>query len=460
MSKSTAESAAVRGTEQTSIREEGLVTFLLGLSIVLVIMNTMMFNLALPSVAHDFGLSAASTSWIVTGYSIIFAISSITYSRLSDFVPIRRLIVIALVSLSAAAIVGLFSDSFLLLLLVRLVQASGAGAIPALSLVLITRYIPLERRGKAMAIIMSAASLGLGLGPVAGGAIVEYIGWHYLFAVTAVTIVLVPMFATLLPSEKPTKGSFDALGAFFVGIGTTGLLLFLTNQSGIALAAGLISLVLFVIRIRRARDPFVQPVLFLNRPYLMLGAVGIAAYLCSFATLFLIPQILVNLYGLSAISSGLIIFPGSLLALFLSRKVGKIIDLQGNAAIIRYIPLLVLASVLLFALFAGSSYIAILFIYMLLSIGFTFLTSSISNEMSRILQPSQFGSGLGLFQLLQFFSGAFGVAATASALTWQKDLPLQTAYSNIYWGLTVVVLVSIGCAYLYGRRTLRMAENR
>ena len=137
-------------------------TFLLGLSIVLVIMNTMMFNLALPSVAHDFGLSAASTSWIVTGYSIIFAISSITYSRLSDFVPIRRLIVIALVSLSAAAIVGLFSDSFLLLLLVRLVQASGAGAIPALSLVLITRYIPLERRGKAMAIIMSAASLGFG----------------------------------------------------------------------------------------------------------------------------------------------------------------------------------------------------------------------------------------------------------------------------------------------------------
>ena len=131
MSSSAAESAAVRGAEQTFTRE-GLVTFLLGLSVVLVIMNTMMFNLALPSVAHDFGLSAIFTSWIVTGYSIIFAISSITYSRLSDFVPIRRLIVIALVSLSAAAIVGLFSDSFVLLLLVRhwlRGEASGAGAI-------------------------------------------------------------------------------------------------------------------------------------------------------------------------------------------------------------------------------------------------------------------------------------------------------------------------------------------
>lgn len=460
MSNSVTESAAVRGAEQASIRE-GLVTVLLGLSIVLVIMNTMMFNLALPSVAHDFGLAASTTSWIVTGYSIVFAISSITYSRLSDFVPIRRLMVIALVSLSVAAMVGLFSDSFLLLLLVRLVQASGAGAIPSLSLMLITRYVPLERRGKAMATIMSAASLGLGLGPVAGGAIVEYIGWHYLFAVTAVTIMLVPMFAALLPAEKPTKGSFDVWGAFFVGIGTTGLLLFLTNQSGIALAAGLISLVLFVIRIRRAPDPFVQPVLFRNRAYLLLGTVGIAAYLCSFATLFLMPQILVNLYGLSAISSGLVIFPGSLLALFLSRKVGKIIDLYGNAAIIRYIPLLVLASVLLFALFAGSSYVAIIFIYMLLSVGFTFLTSSISNEMSRIVQPSQIGSGLGLFQLLQFFSGAFGVATTASALSWQKNLPLKAAYGNIYWGLTMIVLASIVCAYLYGqRRTTQVAENR
>ncbi len=422
-------------------------------------MNTMMFNLALPSVAHDFGLSAASTSWIVTGYSIIFAISSITYSRLSDFVPIRRLIVIALVSLSAAAIVGLFSDSFLLLLLVRLVQASGAGAIPALSLVLITRYVPLERRGKAMAIIMSAASLGL-------GQVLSWRGHRRIYRL-----------ALSIRGHR----RYDCSRSYVRDASSVGE----TNQRLLRRARGIL---------RRHRDDrtFVVPyqsirdrtgcrfnltrsirdthsqgagslraaVLFLNRPYLMLGAVGIAAYLCSFATLFLIPQILVNLYGLSAISSGLIIFPGSLLALFLSRKVGKIIDLQGNAAIIRYIPLLVLASVLLFALFAGSSYIAILFIYMLLSIGFTFLTSSISNEMSRILQPSQFGSGLGLFQLLQFFSGAFGVAATASALTWQKDLPLQTAYSNIYWGLTVVVLVSIGCAYLYGRRTLRMAENR
>jgi DHA2 family metal-tetracycline-proton antiporter-like MFS transporter len=446
------------GEKEPAAMREGLISFLLGISIVIVIMNTMMFNLALPVVAHDFDMSAATASWIVTGYSIAFAISSITYSRLSDFVPLRRLFIIGLLSLGAAAIAGFFSNSFIPLLIARIVQATGAGSIPALSLVLVTRYVPLERRGKAMAAVMSAASLGLGLGPVVGGSIVDYLGWHYLFALTAFVLLLIPFYTILIPKEKPAAGSFDALGALLVGIGTTGLLLFLTSQNWIALAAGIVALILFVIRIRRAVDPFVQPALFHNRAYLTLGSVGIAAYLCSFVTLFLMPQILVHQFQLSASESGLVIFPGALLAMLISGRVGRTIDRYGNIKIIQFIPLLVLVSVLLFALFASTSYLSIMFIYMLLSVGFTFLTSSISNEMSRILPKTQIGSGLGLFQLLQFFSGAFGVAATASALVWQQKLPLAAAYSNIYWGMAVIVLISIGCALLYLRYTSRSLQ--
>ncbi|MFC5452525.1 MFS transporter [Paenibacillus aestuarii] len=438
---------------------EDVVTLLLGITIVLVIMNTMMFNLALPDVAKAFQLSASSTSWIVTGYSIVFAISSITYSRLADFIPIRRLFIIGLLSLSLGAIAGLFSSNFVMLLIVRIVQASGAGSIPALSLVLLSRYIPIERRGKAMALIMSSVSLGLGLGPVVGGAIVEFLGWHLLFVVTAITILLVPFFLKLIPKEELRKGSFDAAGAIFLAVGTTGLLLFLTNHSWITLAAGVLALILFIVRIRTAKDPFVLPALFRNRSFLILGAVGIAAYLCSFATLFLMPQILVKQYGLSAIQAGFVIFPGSFLAMMVSRQAGRIIDSRGNSAIIRYVPLFLLASVVLFALFEGVSFLAILFIYIIMSISFTILTSSISNEMSRLLPAPQIGSGLGLYQLLQFFSGAFGVAMSASALVWQKDLALSHAFSNIYWGLTIIVIVSIICAIGYVRAAWRQQQS-
>lgn len=440
------------------VMKEGVVTLLLGITIVLVIMNTMMFNLALPAVSKDFHLSASSTSWIVTGYSIVFAMASITYSRLADFIPIRRLFIIGILFLSLAAIAGLFSNNFIMLLIVRILQASGAGSIPALSLNLISRYVPVERRGKAMALIMSSISLGLGLGPVVGGAIVQYLGWHILFAVTAVTLLLVPFFVVLIPKEEPRKGSFDALGALFIGVGTTGLLLFLTNHSWYMLSIGLIALALFIVRIRSVKEPFVLPSLFTNRSFLILGAVGIAAYLCSFATLFLMPQILVKQYGLSAIQAGLVIFPGSILAVFVSRRVGRIIDARGNSTIIRFLPLFLLASVILFALFEGTSFVSIMLIYMLMSVSITILNSSVSNEMSRILLPSQIGSGLGLFQLLQFFSGAFGVAMTASALVWQKNIPQASAYSNIYWGLTIVVILSIGCAIGYLRLALRKPQ--
>jgi len=430
---------------------------LLAVAMTLAVMNTTMFNLALPSISREFGLSSGSTSWIVTGYSIVFAIASIAYSRLSDVVPIRRLLLIGLLSLGIAALAGLFSNSFVALLLARLVQASGAGSVPALSLVLISRYVAAERRGRATAVTMSAVSLALGLGPVLGGALVEYFGWHSLFVVTAAALLLVPLFAVVVPQERPAAGSFDALGALLIGLGTTGLLLAITNRSWPALAAGAVALALFTVRIRRAREPFVQPELFGNRTYLLLVAVGIGAYMCSFATLFLMPQMLVNLFGLTVMESGLVIFPGSLLAMLVSRVVGRIIDSRGNAGILRYVPPFVLLATVLFALFLGLSYMAVLLIYMILSVGFTFLTSSISNEISRLLPGSRIGSGLGLYQLLQFFSGAFSVALAASALSWQKSLPLGDAYANLYWGLSGIALLSIAASLFY-LRTRRVRQ--
>ncbi|MEK5035498.1 MFS transporter [Paenibacillus sp. FSL R7-0302] len=436
---------------QAALPREGLLTLLFSVAVVLVIMNTAMFNLALPDVTETFGITAASASWIVTGYSIMFSIASITYSRLSDFLPIRRLLVIGLLTLGLAAVAGFFSTSFIFLLIVRILQASGAGAVMSLSLVLFTRYIPQARRGKAMATIMSAVSLGLGLGPVAGGSIVEYLGWTWLFAVTAAILLLVPLFLILLPKEVPARGSFDVLGGIFLGVGTTGLLLFLTSGLWIALIAGIAAIALFVGRIRTTPDPFVLPALFSNRPYLVLALIGVASYLCSFATLFLLPQILTHRFGFSASHAGLVIFPGSLLAIFVSRLVGRMIDRYGNTGILRFAPLLVLAATVLFALFAGQSWIAVMLVYMIMSLSFTVLSSSVSNEISRILPASQIGSGMGLFQLLQFFSGAFSVAMAASALEWQRSLPLQAAYSNIYWGLSVAAIVAIGSAFIYLR---------
>ncbi|GGH69930.1 MFS transporter [Paenibacillus silvae] len=441
--------------ERTSI-QEGLIVALLGFTVVLVVMNTMMFNLALPKIAADFKLTSVASSWIVTGYSIVFAISSITFSRLSDFVPIRTLFITGLTLLGAASVLGFFSDHFIILLIARLVQAAGAASVPGLAIVLITRYIPNDRRGKSMAVIMSASSLGLGLGPVLGGSITQFLGWHDLFIVTGLALFLIPVFYKLLPRETPQKGSFDLLGAILLAIGTTGILLFLTSRQVITLIIGVTALLLFWFRIRRAADPFVQPALFKDKKYMILSSLGIVSYINNFATLFLLPQVLAHLYGLTPAQSGLVIFPGALVSMLLSNRIGRMIDRHGNTLLLKFAPWLLLAAAGLFALFADQSIYAIMAVYMLLSVGFSSLTTSVSNELSGNLSMDQVGAGMGLFQLSQFFSGAFSVAVTGVALTAMQNMQLSSAYSFIFWGMTAVGLASVIFSQIY----LRMQSQK
>ncbi|GGE31074.1 MFS transporter [Pullulanibacillus camelliae] len=434
---------------ENALRKETFLLVLLALSIMIVTMNTTMFNVALPLITKEYGMSAPASSWIVTGYSILFAISSITFSRLSDFVPIRRLFILSLSILSAVSIVGLFSDSYPMLLLVRLLQAAVAGAIPSLCLVFTSRYIPVRRRGKFVVNLIAAVSLGLGLGPVVAGVIIEDWNWQDLFFVTAAPLILIPFLAMELPREQPEKGTFDIFGAILIGIGTTGLLMFVTNDYWIALFVGLCALFLFVVHIFKNRDPFIQPKLFRHRTYLTLVAIGVAAYMCNFANLFLMPQVLINLHGLSTISAGLIIFPGALVSVLLPRLAGKRLERLGNAMMICIFSFMMLASTILFALFASHSYMAILFIYMLMSTGFTFVTGAVSNEVSQQIEHRLVGSGMGLLQLLQFFSGAFGVGITAKFMSWQKEVPFGQVYSHVYWGMLALVILAIVLISMY-----------
>lgn len=300
-----------------------------------------------------------------------------------------------------------------------------------------------------MSLILSAASLGLGLGPVAGGSIVQYLGWHFLFVITGVTLLLIPIFLILLPKEKAESGSFDFIGALLLGGGTTGLLLFLTSKSVVALLVGVIALALFALRIRQASQPFVLPALFGDRPYMALSAIGVSSYMSSFGFLFLAPQMLARVFGLAPLTSGLLLFPGALLAMLVSNRVGRIIDRYGNTALLRYVPWLMLLSTVLMALTARYSYYWIAALYILVSISFTTLSSAVSNELSRQLAKERVGSGMGLFQLLQFFSGAFAVALSGSALVWQKSLPLERAFDNLIWGMAVIALLTIGSSILY-----------
>lgn len=424
----------------------------------LVVMNTTMFNVALPDVIEQLHITAGQGSWIVSGYSIVFALSTIIFSRLSDFIPIRKLWLIGVTLLMLASVVGFFSDSFGLVLFARLFQASGAGATPGLGMVLASRYVPYERRGRAITMIASGSALAFGLGPVIGGAITQYLGWHELFLVTCLVVVLVPFLLRLIPKESLPKVPFDYFGAACIVVTSSAFLLAVTQLSFVVLIVSLVCLFITIRHLRRAEKPFIPPVLLQNPGYRKLVLLAFMAFVLNLSMLFLMPLIYAKVFQLGAATIGLMIFPGAFLSACLMKLVGRWIDRYGNFRFLVLGHSLLAVSMLIVFLWLDVSPYVTLFAYLLFSPSLSAVTSSLSNEVSRILPKHLIGSGMGLTQLSQYLGGSFAVAVCGILLVWQQQLSPTLAFKNIYLLLFVIMIGSLGMLALY-RKGARAADS-
>ncbi len=444
-------SVSITATEKSATETfpENKIIFIWSLTVWLVVMNTTMFNVALPTVLIDLSITSSTASWIVSGYSIVFAIATLTFSRLSDFVPIAKLLVVGLTILGVASVIGFLSNDFYVLLGARILQAAGAGAVPGLAMVLAGRYIPLSRRGKAMAFISSAASLGFGLGPVIGGVITQYLGWNYLFTVTGFVVLLIPLFQKLLPKEEAKIGKFDIIGGILTGLSVTGLLLFLSTFSFLILVCSLILIISVWIHFQKIEIPFIQPSLLKNKQFIKLIYIGFAAFVIHFATLFLMPIILSAVFNKEPLEVGILIFPGAILSAITAQFIGRLIDRFGNAPLIIFGQIFLVIATVMFAFTSTISSYFILFTYVFMSIGFSTINASVSNEVTRILLPAEIGSGMGIVQLIQFFGGALGVTFTGLLITLQKGISAEIVYRNIFGMLFFLIISAIVLFALY-----------
>ncbi|MBE1446982.1 MFS transporter [Paenibacillus sp. OAS669] len=415
----------------------------------LVVMNTTMFNVSLPDIIGQLHITAGQGSWIVSGYSIVFALSTIIFSRLSDFIPIRKLWTIGISLLVIASVIGLFADSFGLVLLARLFQASGAGATPGLGMVLASRYVPYERRGRAISMIASGSALAFGLGPVIGGAITQYFGWHELFAVTCLVILLVPILWRLIPKETLERVRFDYTGAALIVITSSAFLIAVTQLSGIVLILSIIALGLTVWHLRRAEKPFIPPVLFQNAAYRKLLCIAFFVFVMNLSMLFLMPLIYSKVFSMGAASIGLMIFPGAFLSACLLKLVGRWIDRYGNYRFMVAGHVLLGISIMMISLWVHASAFVTLAAYLIFSPSLSSITSALSNEVSRILPKHLIGSGMGLTQLSQYLGGSFAVAGCGIFLVWQNNTAPAEAYQHLYFILFIILLISLGMLVLY-----------
>lgn len=420
------------------------------------VLNESVFNVAIPSIAKQFELEASGVSWVVTIFFIVFGMGMVIFGKLSDMYSVKKLITIGIVVYSLGSVLGFVLQGWYpAVILSRAMQGAGGSAIPALVFVMVARFFTAEERGKLFGVITSLASFAIGIGPVLGGYIAGSFHWAYLFLIPLPILVAIPFFRKLLPTEQRRAGKLDIVGAVLLGITVSMLMLSTTEVRGIYFLVAFITLILFIVHIRRVKEPFVELALFTSPQYRSGLIIGFLIFGTVMSVMFVIPLMLSKMYGLNTEQIGLIMFPGAISAVIFGRVAGNLTVKRGSHFVV-YLGLTLIALSLLFQ----SSFIGLWVWYIgaaliMTYIGLSFVQTALTESVTQILPVHQIGVGMGLFNMTSIISGAVVTALVAKAMEQKVfAFPLHPFISDsrayLYGNLILILsLVVAASALLY-----------
>ncbi|EJL27851.1 MFS transporter [Brevibacillus sp. BC25] len=412
------------------------------------VMNGTMFNVALPEIAQEFHLMPSQVSWIMTGYMTVYAIGSVVFGKLADQYRLKDLLTYGLLIFAVGSIAGMLATEYWMIILGRILQASGASVLPATAMIIPIRYFAPEQRGRALGTSAVGLALGNAVGPVVAGLMASFGSWRMLFLISLLPLFTLPFFRKYLDDEKGAPGSIDFLGGGLLASTVALFLLSITESSGLLFAGGIVLLAMFILRIRTAEHPFIQPALFRNRSFSVGLFIAFLSTALSFSVMFMTPQFLSAINQLSAGNIGFVLFPAAIASALLGRQGGLLADERGNFFVVSLAAFLMLVSFSLLSTFVGISPITIAVILILSNVGQTFMQIALSNTLSRTLVKEQTGVGMGLFSMLNFISGAVAMSLIGKALDNQTATmkinplanPAASVYSNIFLLLAILIM--------------------
>src|SRR4051795_6097089 len=304
----------------------------------ILMLDSTVVALALPSIRHDIGASAEGLQWMMNGYLLAITVCVVTAGRLGDMFGRKRVFLVGIAVFTVGSVVSGAAGDQDALILGRILQGVGAAPMLSLSLALVCNVFPSEEQPRALGIWAAVSAVALAIGPLAGGLLIE-LDWRVIFwmnlpvSVLGIAITL----AAAPESTDPGAGSrLDWRGLAALSVGLTAVILALVQAEAwsgeavaILAAIGLLSLFAFWAIEHRVRAPIVEFTLFRNGPYFGASAAAFALVGSYWAVMFFQPQYLQDVRGHSPILSGLMILPVTVPMIFISPFSGRLIKRFG-----------------------------------------------------------------------------------------------------------------------------------
>src|SRR5919205_2510795 len=191
---------------------------IVSVALFMVVLDNLVVTNALPSIRRDLGATIGSLEWTVNAYTLAYAVLLLTGAALGDRFGRRRMFLIGLALFTGASAAAALAPTTGALIAARAAQGVGAAVVTPLTLTLLSEAFPADRRGLALGAWSGISGLGVAIGPLVGGAVVEGISWHWIFWLNVpIGLLLAPLALRRLNESHGPQGRLDLPG---LGLGT------------------------------------------------------------------------------------------------------------------------------------------------------------------------------------------------------------------------------------------------
>jgi EmrB/QacA subfamily drug resistance transporter len=408
----------------------------LSLSLVIIGLDNTILNVALPTLQEEFDASASTLQWMVDSYLLVFAGLLLVFGTLGDRFG-RKLALQAGVSIFGLASLGaLVAGSAGQVIAVRSAMGVGAALIMPATLSIIANVFTGEERGKAIGIWAALAAVGIGLGPLAGELLLEWLDWWSVFLVNVpfAAAALVLGIRYVPESRDPQPGSFDLRGAALSTAGFSVLVFAIIEApdegwtSGPvvgSLAAAAVLLAAFFWWERRTPEPMVDLGFFRNASFSVGTAAVSAAFFALLGGIFALTQYLQFAHGYSAIEAGAVMSPMALGLMAGAGSSSRAVKRLGPSRVVAA-GLTALAAVLAVTLAwdADTGAVALVAWFLGLTVAMGWVMAPATDAVVGAVPAAKSGVASATNTVARMVSGALGVAVIGSLVSslYSNDL--------------------------------------
>ncbi|HEV2813025.1 MAG TPA: MFS transporter, partial [Solirubrobacteraceae bacterium] len=436
-----------------------LALVVLSLSLLVISIDNTILNVALPTMRDDLGADSSQQQWIVDGYLLVFAGLLLAAGTLGDRFGRRRTLFGGLVVFALGSLLAAFSDGATALIGCRALMGVGAAAIMPTTLSILTNIFPRDERPKAIAVWAAVSGMGIALGPMTGGFLLEHFDWTSVFLVNLpiVAICLVAG-AILIPESKdPAPKGIDLPGCGLSVIGLTAVVWALIEAPHrgwtdpgtlVAIAGGLAAFGAFVAWERRTDHPLLDVAVFRNKRFTAASLAIAFVFFALMGIAFFMTTYLQTVMGFSALQTGVRMVPlalgmivASRLSVPLSARLGAKLPVAGG--------LVVVASALglLSTATTGSGYGLVALTLGMIGVGMGLAMTPATDAIMGALPKARAGVGSAMNDVVREVGGTLGVAVLGSILASNYGGGMKDAVTGLSGEASEAARDSVGAAH-------------